>query len=56
MVVYLVEDCHNSPGEIYAVFASKREAYAFCYAFEGEAEVVERTLFYGQPPIEGYNK
>lgn len=52
--VWLVEDCHNSPGRIYAVFASEQDAENFASFFEG-ADVVERTLFYGQPPVCGYN-
>lgn len=52
--VWLVEDCGNSPGRIYAVFASEEDAVAFASFFEA-VNVVERTLFYGQPPICGYN-
>jgi hypothetical protein len=53
--VWLVEDCHNSPGKIYAVFADEQDAENFASFFEG-AEAVERTLFYGQPPVCGYNE
>jgi len=52
--VFLVEDIGNSPGRIYAVFADKKDAENFASYFEA-AEVVPRTLFYGQPPYCGYN-
>lgn len=59
MQVYLVEDCGNSPGRIYAVLASEEDAERFASAVahdEGtDVEVVPRTVFYGQPPICGYN-
>jgi hypothetical protein len=53
--VWYVEDCGNSPGRIYAVFASETDAENFASFFEA-ADVVERTLFYGQPPVCGYNE
>jgi hypothetical protein len=53
--VYIVEDVGNSPGRIYAVFSKKEDAENFASYFEA-AEVVERTLFYGQPPYCGYNE
>lgn len=53
--VWYVEDQGNSPGRIYAVFASEEDAENFCSFFEA-AGVVERTLFYGQPPVCGYNE
>lgn len=52
--VWLVEDQHNNPGRIYAVFASETDADNFASFFKGEAGVVERTLFYGQPPRVGF--
>jgi hypothetical protein len=52
--VYLVEDQHNSPGKIYAVFSSETDAENFASFFKGEAGVIERTLFFGQPPHIGY--
>ena len=59
MNVYLVEDVGNSPGRIYAVLASlddaERFASAVAYDKGTECNVVERTLFYGQPPYCGYN-
>jgi hypothetical protein len=60
MNVYMVEDVGNSPGKVYAVFADKETAdwfsSAVSYDNNTETLVVERTLFYGQPPICGYNK
>lgn len=59
MQVYLVEDCGNSPGRIYAVLASQEDAERFAsavaYEMGTECEVVPRTLFYGQPTRCGYN-
>ncbi|MNE49663.1 hypothetical protein D3C80_1441990 [compost metagenome] len=59
MVIYLVEDVGNSPGKIYACFARKTDAERFASAITGamntEAEVVQRTLFHGQPPVLGTN-
>lgn len=59
MKVYLVEDCGNSPGRIYAVLASEDDAERFKDAINGaldtEAQVIERSLIYGQPPHLGYN-
>lgn len=54
--VYLVEDVHNAPGRIYAVFASKTDAENYATFFNGAAVVVERTLYHGQPPRVGYCK
>lgn len=63
MNVYLVEDVLYNPGYIYAVFAKQVDADAFARhlnashtEFKSEVQVFERTLFYGQPPIEGYNE
>lgn len=57
--VYLVEDTGNAPGRIYACFASAEDAerFASAVAYERDTttEVVERTLYYGQPPVAGYN-
>lgn len=58
MKVYLVENVGNCPGRVQAVFAHKTDADAFCNFMNTEDahEVVERTLFYGQPPWPGYNE
>ena len=49
MKIYLVEDCLNSPGKIYAVFAEEEAALDFRdHYHEENANVVERTLLYGQ--------
>ena len=53
--IYLVEDCHNSPGKIYAVFADEADAENYASFFD-YAQVVPRTLYYGQPPFVGYCK
>lgn len=55
MKVYLVEDVGNSPGRIYAVLSNPEDALTFAEQLDGEAAVIERTLFYGQPPVRGYN-
>ncbi len=49
MKIYLVEDCLNSPGRIYAAFAEKDAACDFRdhYHYDN-AEVVVRTLLYEQ--------
>lgn len=54
--VYLVEDCAYSPGRILAVFADQTDAEDFADALPEAASVEERTLFYGQPPTQGYNQ
>lgn len=55
--VYLVEDVYENPGRIYAVFANEEDANDFAESLEREVdcEVVPRTLFWGQPPVRGYN-
>lgn len=57
--VYLVEDCGNSPGRIYAVMSSEEDAIRFAsavaYDCKTDVQVVPRTLFYGQPPVCGMN-
>ncbi|MNE80707.1 hypothetical protein D3C80_1773040 [compost metagenome] len=57
--VYLVEDVGNAPGRVYACFASREDAERFAdavsYARGTHAVVVERSLYYGQPPVSGYN-
>lgn len=54
--VFLVVDCMNAPGRVYAVFADRNDAVWFADALEDtEAEVEERTVFYGQPSVRGYN-
>ena len=55
MKIYLVEDTGNNPGRIYAVMSDKGDAYEFASMLES-AIVVERTLFYGQPPRHGFNE
>lgn len=58
MKVYLVEDCGNSPGKIYAVFATLEDAQAHCESpglRYTEARVVERSLIYGQAPHMAFN-
>ncbi len=59
MQVYLVEDCGNSPGQIYAVLYSQEDAERFAsdVAFEKETDcqVIPRTVFRGQPLHCGYN-
>lgn len=52
MRVYLVEDVHNAPGRIYAVFADAKTADKFIRFnnLEAEARVVPRTVFSEQPP------
>lgn len=56
MKVYLVEDTENAPGRIYAVFAEEQDALDFAAMCLADCIVVERTLFYGQPPHRGYNE
>jgi hypothetical protein len=47
--VYLVVDVMDAPGRVYAVFADEESAQDFRdHYHEYEAEVVERTLLYGQ--------
>jgi hypothetical protein len=53
--VWLVEDCHNAPGRILAVFYSKACAVKFAESLTEPAYVIPRTLFYGQPPNRGFN-
>lgn len=55
MKVYLVEDIGDNPGCVYAVFAHEKDANDFASWFD-DVEVYERTLFYGQPSIRGYNQ
>lgn len=61
MKIYLVEDVYNSPGRIYAIFAHREDAERFEESLNdkdgnGYCEIVERTLFYGQPEIKGFNQ
>jgi hypothetical protein len=54
--VYLVEDTGNSPGKIYAIFANEDDAISFKESLQPRrVEVVERSLFYGQPDYRGIN-
>jgi hypothetical protein len=47
--VYLVTDCLNAPGRVYAIFAEEEAALDFRDRYhEDEAVVEERTLLYGQ--------
>lgn len=55
MKVYLVEDAENAPGRILAVFHYKDDAFLFSDSQRGNCNVIERTLFEGQPPFQGYN-
>ena len=56
--VYLVEDCGNSPGKIYAVFKHQEDAEEFAEqtSYVSDTKVVERTVFIGQPRHLGYNQ
>ena len=54
--VWLVEDGHNAPGRILAVFYSERDARDFAIALGIPCTVESRTLFYGQPPNRGFNQ
>lgn len=56
MKIYLVENVGASTGKIEACFASEEDAERFADSLCDEHEIVERTLFYGQPPIKGYNQ
>lgn len=60
MDVYLVEDCGLSPGKVYGVFAEESDADDFAARIEQKLDtatcIEKRTLFYGQPPVCGYNK
>ncbi len=47
--VFLVVDCLNSPGKVYAVFGEEKGAYDFRDRHHmWGADVEERTLLYGQ--------
>jgi len=49
MKVYLVQGCVNCPERIFAIFAEEDAALDFRKHYhEEEAEVVERTVYYGQ--------
>lgn len=54
--VWLVENCGNSPGQILAVFDDEEDAINFANQINEPCNAVPRTLFYGQPPIPGYNQ
>lgn len=56
MKVYLVEDCENAPGRIYAVFASEEDATEFADLLPMATDVTERKLWYGQPSNCGMNE
>lgn len=57
--VYLVEDCGNCPGRIYAVFADAQIAAVFADDVEDQEHtqtiVVPRVLWFHRPPIIGAN-
>lgn len=49
MKIYLVVDCADSPGRLYAVFAENDAAEDFLNHYHyGNAQIEERTLLYGQ--------
>ena len=53
--VYLVEDCHNAPGRIYAVFSTGKEAVVYSDRLADrciETTVVPHKLHYEQPEID----
>lgn len=52
---WYVEDVGNNPGRIYAIFAHEKDAQDYATYFE-DVVVVQRTVFYGQPPRRGFNK
>lgn len=61
MKIYLVQDCLNSPGKIYAIFNDEESAKDFASLIESDEDgvsctVVPRTLFHGQPPNRGFNR
>ena len=59
-MVYIVEDCEMSPGQILAVFANEEDACVFSMMYDGcspsYSEVLPRKLWYSQPSILGVNK
>lgn len=56
MKVYLVEDVEGNPGRILAIFHDEEDAEWFANQLPKRGLVEERTLFYGQPSICGYNE
>lgn len=56
MTIWIVEDCGNSPGRIYAVFAHEEDAAAFADQLYEACNIVPRTVFYSQPPNRGFNE
>lgn len=58
--IYLVEDTSNySPGTIIAIFTAREDAERFANSLDRKThprwKIKQRSLFYGQPPIRGYN-
>ncbi len=56
MKIYLVENVEHAPGRIEAIFAHRADAKRFASQCIADTAIVERTLFYGQPPNRDYNK
>lgn len=57
--VWLVEDCRNSPGKVYAIFDNRKAADDFAEAVTDmttEVKVVNRSVYNGQPPRCGWNQ
>ena len=54
--VHLVVDAYNSPGRVLAVFNHIEDAVAFGDLLHDPAEIESRTIFWGQPPVCGYNQ
>lgn len=57
MKIYMVENFRGHQRTIAAVFAQKEDAVEFVESLANpdEWDVVERTLWQGQPPNRGYN-
>jgi len=58
-MIYLVQDANKKVRLTYAIFSSKEDAKLFMQALWEKGhnvEVVERTLFFGQPLYKGYNR
>lgn len=56
MKVYLVIDAGNSPGRVYAIMKDGDDAMRFANMLDEPCTIEERTLFYGQPPVRGFNE
>lgn len=59
MKIYLVQDTCKCPGRVYCCMANSEDAYKMALMISEKAntdcEVISRTLFYGQPPNQGFN-